>query len=148
MNRCNSKELEIIIVVGLPGSGKTTYVQNTYNQDNILIIDDFNNNQAKICELKKYHEKLVIIDPLLCLSFINKEKVEEMFQKLVEKDFLANFSWHVFENNLESCLENIKNRDDRVISKGFVIDLSREYNPLKYSQFLLPVYKKQKFQLI
>ena len=143
----NVKNLEIIIVVGLPGSGKTTYVQNTYNKDNILIIDDFNNNQDKVGELSKKHEKLVIIDPLLCLNFIRKEKVESMFKSLVEKDFVANFSWHVFENDLKSCLENIKGRDNRVISKNFVINLSKEYKPLKYSKVLLPVYKTPKLKL-
>lgn len=141
----NKDKIDITIIVGLPGSGKSTFALKLINNNNFLI-DDFSLNRHLLEDFKKTEMKeLIITDPLLCETTIERaEKKLKMFLKSENIDF----KWILFENNLKDCWTNVFNRnDDRQISYGFMKDLSKKYeenyfkNETKHT--IINVYRKE-----
>lgn len=134
-----NQKVEVSFYVGLPGSGKTTLL--TLKKDGFFI-DDFSLNIKKIEDFKKSNKnKLYIADPMLCLA--TQEKAEEVISNKLF-DFDINYKWFFYENNLENCLKNIKERnDERKISENFMKHLSEKYEALHGKCLInaIPVYK-------
>ena len=114
----------IILLIGLPGSGKTHYGNSLISSKN-KFIDDIKEFSSISDALKEYDE-LIVSDPYLCIDYYRECAV-----KLFKENFPEiSLKWIFWENNPEKAYKNVVNRNDgRVISKNFVFDLSKKYNP-------------------
>jgi adenylate kinase family enzyme len=132
------KTLSITAIVGLPGAGKTTLANKLYNK-NTFLIDDFSLNKHLIEEFHKQSvNELIITDPRLCEA--KKEKAEKVFKRYFGEDIII--KWIAFENNLEVCWNNVQKRNDnRIIGKHFLETLSKQYNPLEFTNNPKSVFK-------
>jgi hypothetical protein len=108
-------EKNIIILVGLPGSGKSRMAKqiNLDNNNKYKVIDDPKSLEK---DIKPFiNQDLIITDPALCFE-ANREKAKQFF-----KEFAPNskIDWIYFENNPEQCLINadIRNRTLRISMK-------------------------------
>ena len=102
-----------MLLIGLPGSGKTHYVKNKleydYFVDDPRSLEDFPDNFIS-------HKILVIADPWLCCPQIRKIAIKWLKQKYYSHQFRIIY----FENNPEKCLKNIELRNDgRNVSNTF-----------------------------
>lgn len=102
--------MELIIIIGLPGSGKSA-LSSEYELQGYKIYDDF---------LERYYEsdlimdlqhniKLCINDPRLC-NFYNFKRI---YNDIMKRTFLTNCNIKIimFENNLFLCEQNIRKRE-------------------------------------
>jgi hypothetical protein len=127
----------IILVAGLPGSGKSHYTKRL--PGNNLILDDFNVNNHIIDPSVDYsiYDNVIIIDPMLCAVNSTRawEKLREWFGYFVVQ--------HIsFDNDPETCIKNIRSRNDgRQISDKFVMDLSACYEKTDWNK-TIPCYGK------
>ncbi len=111
------------MVVGLPGSGKTSWAQRRQMVDSILI-DDPKDLQKDVIERvlytkqhASYHAEIFVVDPWFCL-----ENVRKVAEDALRKWFpTSSIQWIFFENNLETCMANLERRktegDTRHIGK-------------------------------
>lgn len=129
---------KIILIVGAPGSGKTTLGEKLVKEDpsQILFLDDISVNVRK--DPVEYIESilndtkintLIISDVNFCYS-----NVRDNAMRMLKKAFDVDFSVLYFENNLQKCLANIEHRltngDDRK-----VIELTKELSKI----YIVPV---------
>jgi hypothetical protein len=102
----------ILFIVGLPGSGKTTLAKqiNKDNGDKYRIIDDPKDLDKQV--LPYINEDLIICDPALCFP-----QNREMATKYIEKHNPdAKIDWIYFENDPETCLVNSEVRNRALIN--------------------------------
>lgn len=127
--RLRQAVIEIIVIVGLPGSGKTHLAMSLADQ-NSTVIDDFNRDLSRVAQFEaRPTPKLIITDPLLCK--INRDtayrKLSQWFSAIDAGDATVEFI--SFENDPAACWKNIQMRDDgRLIGKHFVYQISGFYD--------------------
>ncbi len=149
--------IKLTIVVGLPGSGKTTLGKRLLNEspDDTLFIDDFslNTDDANKFDVA-LHNRIIITDPYLCRiphSWVTGEAqnyVAEMCLKFFPALRNGDVDWeaHFFENDLEACLKNIHRDPKPLDTIRFATDLASDYNPPTVgclNEFIHPVYKEE-----
>lgn len=139
----NKDVIKVDMIVGLPGSGKSTFALSKINNDSFFI-DDFSLNKHLLTDfIESGKKRLVITDPLLCE--VTKERAEQRLIFMLKHDNLE-FEWFLFENDLNACWNNVFNRNDgRKISYSFLENLSKIYNQNYFSepQITLPVFKRK-----
>lgn len=123
----------LIIIIGLPASGKTTYYnQNKTLKDNYTFHDDFIFNfiDGELIDDIKTGKDVCITDPRLCnfnifqnVIKIIKEYIEENKIKLV-----------LFRNNKEHCLLNAKKRNNKNVDKT-IENYSKLYDLNNYKDY-------------
>lgn len=133
--------VKFIMIVGLPGSGKTTFAHNNYgNVENHIIFDDFSINPRK--HINDYNREkpstVVIPDPNLC--GVSREVAERKIKEMFGIDDIC-FEWIYFENNPEQCKINAIERNDNRNVFVDIDSLSRRYVIPEGSK-KLPVFKK------
>lgn len=127
----------VIIIIGLPGSGKTTISKKF---DNFVIFDDFISYyyNGKIIESLKTEKNICLIDPRLCIFSIFQKYIYEI-EKFVDRN---NIKLLLFENDINKCLNNIKKIDqkkqgiEKIIfsySKNYILDNYKSWNTIIYS---------------
>lgn len=110
--------LNIILIIGLPGSGKTTFA--TTHFSHLPLIDDLSLNKDRLVGLDY---NVVITDPIL--TSYSKDKIIKLFSEYIT-DF--ELTVYAFENNIDKCYLNLTNRmDDRKISYSYLEHLSNKY---------------------
>lgn len=93
------------IVVGLPGSGKTTFLKSV---DGAVFDDCVNFTRVK----SKIKEDIIYIaHPMLCL----KKHLDSLVVDIMDKYPDSKINFIYFENNPKKCIKNIKNREKNVI---------------------------------
>lgn len=100
----NATMQELTIIVGLPGSGKTTLTKNLSTDENMIIDDFFNTHFAQsVLPLLKL-KPVIINDPRLCLKSIFVHLLD------ILGDYMQNLHIHIifFENSPEQCIKNIQ----------------------------------------
>jgi GTPase SAR1 family protein len=141
---------KIIIIVGLPGSGKTTFLNSEFgNHDNLIIFDDYKASAVLNCSdftySKNYPElinqicsaekDIVISDISFCNfeSFIQSKEIIEWWIEQSNNNYIIRII--IFENDPEKCIENVKkdtkkrNVDDRI---NKIKEFSPNFFPKKY----------------
>lgn len=116
------EDLKITLVLGLPGSGKTTFSKKLQIKTPFsLLLDDYSLNYANGIDIPSDKNILIITDPLF-LSF-SYEIITTYFIKKYLK-YHVYFSWIIFKLDTTSCLKNIRERNDgRIISNYFMNNL-------------------------
>jgi predicted kinase len=110
----------LIIVIGLTGSGKTTYLEKIKANGEIdYMFDDFHacaaGNSHKI-EASKYFNKLssCLSDRKNCaiadIEFCKLDHLEYMITELVKLANNITIEYRYFENDPKTCIQNIKFR--------------------------------------
>jgi hypothetical protein len=125
------------IIVGLPGSGKSTYVKDKYRGvpifDDISVTGDLPLLEAALDR----GEHCVVIEPLACLEGTRITLANWM------KARSFSYEWEFFENDPQQCLENVRARkaqgDLRKVEK-FIEYTSKDYHIPDYIE-PLPVYR-------
>lgn len=132
-------KISITVIIGLPGSGKTTLALKMVD-DKTFLIDDFSLNKELVNDfLKTGLNRLVITDPRLCST--TKKRAETVLKTYLGDNIFI--SWIAFENDVESCWKNVQERKDgRVIGRYFLDSLSEKYTPFEFTDNPKPVFKK------
>ncbi len=106
----------IYLIIGLPGSGKTTLMKNFKR---VLIIDD-------IIDIKELPtnapRRMAISDPYFCREKNLKLAVQTLANKYPEHTVKT----IEFENNKEKALANAKRRKNKKVD-NFIVSLSNNY---------------------
>lgn len=127
------------MLVGLPGSGKSTLGAKLAAQHNLDFIDDasikFESPTAVLESILSSSKKgAVITDVYLCLT-----EIRASAKSLIESNPNLDVSWVYFENNPETCLHNVRTRNDGRRVSDFISTFSREYRPDYDCGVVLPV---------
>lgn len=106
-----------VLIIGLPGSGKTYLANTKYEPKCYVLIDDPSNNKSSSA-LMTYHlndtsRNLVITDPHLCNTKNRNKSVEFIKSKGYEVECVF------FENDEEKCKKLLKERNDGRVIKSF-----------------------------
>lgn len=133
----NSK---VIIIIGLPGSGKSTFALNMTSH---IIFDDFITTyyNGKVSHALSSDDKICLIDPRLCIPSIWTRYITKI-EKYVDR---SNIHLILFENNMEACLNNIKKRNDRIYNmENTIKEYHKCYDIDNYKEWqysLMPIWK-------
>ena len=115
---------KLIILVALPGSGKTYWAKSNIPSDG-MFIDDINDIKQLI-EASVNYKTILMADPHLCndrVREIAKSKIMGLFPNLIVE-------WVYWENAPDKAWKNVCNRnDEREISEAFIKTLAKSYNP-------------------
>jgi hypothetical protein len=128
----------LIIIIGLAGSGKTTYYHNNISKKYELY-DDFISNFFDGEIIEKINDDLCLIDPRLCDYELFKRIMKEI-EKFIDKSQIRLI---LFENNPDRCLINAGNRKRKNVEKMIEI-YSKKYDLENYGEYnheILKVYK-------
>lgn len=118
---------DIILIVGLPGSGKTSLAVQLGPD---ILIDD-----PKTIDEVMDHQNfnlMVITDPVFCMPRVLQAAIARLRQEYP----YSTISCIYFENNSEQCKKNASTRADKNVTK-YIEMLSEEYVP---QGVLIPVY--------
>jgi len=126
------------VIVGLPGSGKTTYAKEHYRGvrlfDDISVSGDLPLLEAALDQ----GEHCIVVETLACLEGTRITLTNWM------KARGFTIEWEFFENNPQQCLENVKARkaqgDLRKVEK-FIEYTTRDYH-IPEDVEPLPVYRQ------
>lgn len=104
----------VTFVIGLPGSGKTYFIENIINRDGFyeLVIDDPTDPKL-VDEGIAEGKNMIIADPWLCNPNIRQFAYDKFY----------NAGWffvstYFFENDQEKCRKNIEYRNDGRLIKN------------------------------
>jgi tRNA uridine 5-carbamoylmethylation protein Kti12 len=134
--------MEIILIIGLPGSGKSTLIKNDYaNETKFKVFDDFKSCAVLDCdnfaysryyphlvkEIKEGSKNIVISD----ISFCEDKKFEEAYKILdwwiTEFSFDYKIKLVIFKNEPAKCIKNIDRSNGR--NKQKRIEMVKKFSP-------------------
>lgn len=109
----------LFLITGLPGAGKSTYVNNYFNNE-YMIYDDANFGLSDFREINSSEKDIVIVDTRLLIkrylkyikSSINIDNVEYIF----------------IDTSKDICIENIKKREKDLIKAEKYINSIKFYS--------------------
>ncbi len=124
---------EIIIVIGLPGSGKSTYLTQKYINE--IVFDDYHKYGKKSFEDSIYYsdflkalqnEKNIVLSDI---SYCRSEKLNEIGNKIKKLKENINITKVYFENNSKFCKKNVlyRNRKSARLEIKLIDRLSQGY---------------------
>lgn len=113
--------MNIICIVGLPGSGKTTLAKSLCMREDVVLddiksLDDLNSG-LRFCD--RSGGKVIITDPNFCLAETREFAMKSLKYHTV--------NWIYFENDPVKCLNNVKHRND-----GRPVDSSIKFYTKRY----------------
>jgi GTPase SAR1 family protein len=113
----------IILVVGLPGSGKTFFAHEYYSD--ALIVDDPMRQGVVLPPPDVDFDTMVITDPHLCRD----HNLQFAMPMLMRKYRVTQLGVAFFENDPVKAKANVKLRNDGRKVDRFIDTLTKEYNP-------------------
>ena len=129
--------MKIRIIVGLPGSGKTTYA----NQNPLgIVFDDPAANVEIFSQVKnaiKAGQDITITDIYMADPSVRltATKTLQSWKKDLE------IEWIFFANDPQACIANVERRDDGRIVSAEYIQLASEHYSIPDNAKVLPVFK-------
>lgn len=134
----------IIIIIGLPASGKTYYYNENF-KDNYILYDDFITtlfNGDLINDIKK-NKDICMIDPRLC-NYDRFISIISIIEQIIDK---RKIKLILFKNDKINCLINARKRNE--LEKNKIVDKSIEFysniydinNYSNYNYEIIDVYK-------
>jgi len=126
--------MKIILIVGLPGSGKTHLAHKLAQENHYFIADDW-----KMCDIHLLPEcDIIITNPNLC----KEEYFDKYVLELISR-FDPEFEYIYFENDPEICRINAISREIKLRGHSNSIEksisrLAPDYTPPKKT---IPVYQ-------
>ena len=143
---------KILVITGLPGSGKTTYLKEHQTEfGDALICDDYYksapgrvvqfNGGAYLKDALQKGKNVVIADIVFCEDELRKEMQEGLGALIKGLDIDAEVEYRFFENNPEACIENIlhRNRQNRVEEELKFIATHKDSYHIPAGATVLPV---------
>lgn len=124
---------EIIIIIGLPGSGKSTYLIERYSNE--IVFDDYHKYDKKSFEESIYYsdflkalrknKKIILSD----ISYCKCEKLNYVENKIKKLNENIKINKIYFENNPELCKKNVlyRNRKSSNLEIELIDKLSQNY---------------------
>ncbi|MFA5211355.1 MAG: AAA family ATPase [Patescibacteria group bacterium] len=128
----------ITIIIGLPGSGKTTFIKNNFKKlENILICDDFHKSSSnhthnftdsryylKLKDALSMNKNIVLSDIAWCKKERRDLLLSEIDKLTKKLKINPNIEFIYFENNPLACKNNVIKRDrkERVERELQIID--------------------------
>lgn len=107
--------MKAIVLVGLPGSGKTTFGIKFANDNNFVFIDEPKSENDLLV-----NSNIIIASPFYCIKK-NRDQIKTILEKNgYEVEFLF------FENNKEKAIINCNKRKDKIINMNY---WSKVYEP-------------------
>ena len=113
----------VVLVAGLPGSGKTHYALECLKDKEGLLIDDIKDIFI-LKDVLEHNRVVYITDPHFCLGGV-REKAERLINSLAK----VQVEWVFFENNPDKCKRNVEYRDDGRKVDATLRHLSKHYKP-------------------
>lgn len=111
--------MKFLIIVGLPASGKSTYIESIKTSRD-LILDDFVTKDSVLDAMKKDYDRVIISDSIFC----KKEPLNNLLDLIKPNEYEILY----YENDYEQCLRNSMRRLNKVVL-GAIYLLKDEYNP-------------------
>jgi RNase adaptor protein for sRNA GlmZ degradation len=125
--------MRLIIIIGLPGSGKTTYFHEKLKHLGFQFFDDFVSsmcNGTMIREIKHGITDVCIADPRLC-NFEIFKRVMKVIEVYIDKSSIEII---LFENDKDKCLLNASKRTNKNVNKTIEFN-STIYNLDNYNDY-------------
>lgn len=141
--------MKLILIAGLPGSGKTTYAKNLaedlvrQNKPHALTSDPMDITVFKSDFEKIQHDPeaiWIIESPYLCRKHDQESLINYIRQNIV--DDIEAIEWFMFENNAPQCIENSNNRKDARDVLATINLFSRDYH-FPTDSTIIPVWTPQ-----
>jgi tRNA uridine 5-carbamoylmethylation protein Kti12 len=132
------RKMKLIIVIGLPASGKTTYYNENLKNSH-LFYDDFVSNifDGELIEsIKKGNQDICIADPRLC----NPSIFTRIMKVIEEYIDISNINLILFENDKTKCFINSKKRNNKNVDKTIEF-LSNIYHYDNYKNYNFEIIK-------
>lgn len=144
---------EIIVIVGLPGSGKSTYIEQNF--EGVFVCDDYHKSGGGSFETSVYYKDLVrtlaqgnnavISDIAYCKDELLEETASGLLTLIGRLKINPRIKYLYFENDPDACKENImrRKREGRVERElAFVDETSSRYT-VPHKATVLPVFRPE-----
>jgi predicted kinase len=136
---------KLVWIHGLPGSGKTTIANQINKNKDFIILDDISNISDLENELNKGNN--IILSSPYFDNYLNSIFSGETKLRTTLKDYDYDIEEIWFENDLQTCIQNLNNRTEHKISTKQIIpdmkQFSKDYK-IPSSVKAIPVWSKNK----
>ena len=120
-----------IIIVGLPGSGKSTFAKALGGR----LVDDASQNEEELKAALASEDELVVVTDVNAV-YSRRETIEAMVNRHGREVEII-----CYENDPDACWINLCRRGDNKVSRGGLIQMSKAYKiGVLAPSMLLPVY--------
>lgn len=120
----------VIIVIGLPGSGKTTFLKYLKSYE---CFDDFIGTfyDGHVITSLKSGKRVALADPRLCIPKIFLKYIDEI-ELYVPRDEIVLI---LFDTPVDTCINNATLRSDGRFVLSAIFEFSKNYLPETYSKW-------------
>lgn len=130
------------IIIGLPGSGKTTLANAWLEQNpNAILLDDLSRDfMGGVEKFNEAKPRMVIItDPRMC--GVSEDRIKEVINKhfIDDSDFRV-FNFYYFANDPEACIINSRRSPKPGGTENFIRHWTKHYT-IPEDAVVFPVYR-------
>lgn len=116
-------DMRITLLIGMPGSGKTTYGEALAKKSDAIFYDDF--SKFHCINSIKFAEEIIIADICFCDAAILKEAESKLLKKFPDSEITKLY----FKNQPDRCRANVLKRSDGRHVEPTIKKYERSYSP-------------------